>query len=133
MSGTLRIAVADDEPDMRDYLERLLPRLGHSVVAKVGDGRALVAACETYHPDLIITDVRMPELNGDDAVREIWRQQRIPAILLSAYLRPQRSDESAQARCSYLTKPVGRVDLEEAIRRVALQPSSEREGIPPNE
>ncbi len=58
MSEPLRIAVADDEPDMRDYFARILPRLGHQVVAQAHDGRELVEQCRAAQPDLVITDIR---------------------------------------------------------------------------
>ena len=45
MSQSLRIAIADDEPDMRDYFQQVLPRLGHTVVAVAQNGRELVDLC----------------------------------------------------------------------------------------
>ena len=45
MTQPLRIAVADDEPDVRDYFRRILPRLGHQVVAVARTGRELVEQC----------------------------------------------------------------------------------------
>ena len=66
---TLRIAVADDEPDVRDYFRVMLPRLGHTVVAVATNGREFVEFCKQHNPDLIIADVRMPELDGDAADR----------------------------------------------------------------
>ena len=67
---TLRIAVADDEGDMRNYYQKVLSRLGHQVVV-AENGRALVDACKANHPDLVITDIRMPELDGIDAATEL--------------------------------------------------------------
>ena len=51
MSRALRIAVADDEPDVRDYFRRLLPRLGHQVVAVAQTGRELVEQCRAARRD----------------------------------------------------------------------------------
>ena len=118
MTRPLRIAVADDERDVREYLERLLPRLGHTVVAAAETGLELVAACERHRPDLVITDVRMPGLDGDAAVREIWRTAPVPVILVSAYQRPAGLGGDGSPRCSYLNKPVRRDALEAAIRAV---------------
>src|SRR5260221_8306371 len=64
MNQSLRIAVADDEADMRDYFQVLLPRLGHSVVAVAQNGRELVEKCRAAEPDLVITDIKMPEIDG---------------------------------------------------------------------
>lgn len=114
MSHPLRIILADDEPEIRDHFRRVLERLGHQVVAALDNGEDLVSAATLLHPDLLISDVRMPRMDGDQAVREIWKTYPIPAILISAYSAPDLSS-SAGARCSYLSKPVRRSDLEAAI------------------
>jgi CheY-like chemotaxis protein len=115
----LRIAVADDEPDMREYLERILPRLGHQVVASARTGVELLSAYHREHPDLIITDIRMPELSGDVAVQQIRQTQMVPVILISAYARGASENETTLELCSRLRKPVGRSELEAAIKSLA--------------
>ena len=62
LTRALRIVVADDEVDIRDYLEVLLPRLGHKVVGLAENGQQLVTLCQQEHPDLVITDVMMPQV-----------------------------------------------------------------------
>ena len=57
MTRVLRIVVADDEPVMRDYFQRMLPWLGYEVVAAAANGRELVELCHEKKPDLIIADV----------------------------------------------------------------------------
>src|SRR5262245_38981677 len=109
MTKSLRIAVADDEPDVRDYFRVILPRLGHKVVAAAANGRELVAACLELHPDLVIADVRMPEMDGDQALHEICQQSPIPFILISAYSKPNGTIEDfGSVPRTYLTKPVKR-------------------------
>ena len=51
MNASLRIVIADDEPDMREYFQKLLPRLGHRVVGAAPDGRALLELCRKERPD----------------------------------------------------------------------------------
>ena len=58
MKERLRIAVADDEADMREFFREALGRLGHDVVAECGDGRELLDACRRLRPDCVITDVK---------------------------------------------------------------------------
>ena len=119
MIKSLRIAVADDEPDVRDYFQRMLPRLGHQVVAVASTGRELVELCREHKPDLIIADVRMPEMDGDVALQEICDNHPTPFILISAYSKPAAMfDGYGAMNRAYLTKPVKREDLEEAIERV---------------
>lgn len=123
MARPLRIAIADDESEIRDHYSKIVKRLGHEVVAAVDTGTALVDACQRLHPDLIVTDVRMPGLDGDQAVREVWKHKTIPTILISAYNLPQDFPPAGVAVAwTYLSKPVKRQDFEAAIR--ATVPSS---------
>ena len=66
----------DDEADMRYYLQKILPLLGHEVVAVAENGRQLVEQCRASHPDLVITDIKMPELDGISRVRPILTMGR---------------------------------------------------------
>lgn len=115
MTRKLRIAIADDEEDIRQYFRRLLPRLGHELVGEAKNGRELVELCRTTKPDLIITDVRMPELNGLKAATEIRKTLSVPIIVLSAHEKPNREDNKFIV--DYLQKPVSVTDLQAAINR----------------
>ncbi len=123
MSESLRVAIADDESDMRDYMERVLTRMGLRVIAVAENGRQLVDLCRMANPDLIVSDLRMTELDGDEAVRQLGGDPSIPFIAISAF--PQPPDfgrELTAGRWYYLNKPIKRADLERAIR--ALFPES---------
>ena len=84
MTGALRIVVADDEPDMFDFYQTMLTGQGHDVVATAENGQQLVDLALQHEPDLIITDIRMPELDGLSAVREITSRNPVAAIVVSA-------------------------------------------------
>jgi AmiR/NasT family two-component response regulator len=116
MTRSLRIAVADDELDMRDYFETILPLLGHSVVVVAQDGQELVKKCRQTHPDLVITDIKMPDMDGIDAAAQIYRDAPVPVILVSAYHDPEfiRRAE-ADHIMAYLVKPIKQADLEPVI------------------
>ncbi len=116
MTRPLRIAVADDEPDMQDYFRTILPGLGHEVVAVAGDGRELVNSCREHRPDLVITDIKMPDMDGIEAAARIYRDGPVPVILVSAYhdaefIRRAEADHIL----AYLVKPIKQADLEPAI------------------
>jgi len=64
MTTSLRIVIADDEPRTRDYLWQSLERLGHHVAAAARTGRELIEQCHTHQPDLIISDIKMPDMDG---------------------------------------------------------------------
>ena len=82
MSGRLRIVVADDDRDTREYLQEYLSHLGHDVTA-AEDGRRLVELCRAFRPDLVVTDYAMPGLDGVTAAAEGNRDRRLPVILIS--------------------------------------------------
>ena len=85
MSAVLRIAVADDEPDVREYLQKVLVRLGHTVVGTATNGQELIALAKKTVPNLIISDIKMPDMDGIEAATTIYKEQPIPVILVSAY------------------------------------------------
>ena len=116
MNSPLRIAVADDEPDMQRYFQKCLPRLGHQVVAVAANGRQLVEQCRTTHPDLIITDIKMPDMDGIDAAGLIYQEMAIPVILVSAYHDPALIRRAEVDHImGYLVKPIKQTDLAPAI------------------
>lgn len=116
MTPALKIAVADDEVDMRDYFRAILPRLGHEVVCAAENGQQLVDFCLQSPPDLVITDIRMPLLDGIAASTAIYQTHPLPIILVSAFHDPeliQRAEDDHVL--AYLVKPIKRADLETAI------------------
>jgi response regulator NasT len=116
VSEPLRIAVADDEPDMRDYFVRILPRLGHRVVAVAENGRQLVEVCATAKPDLVITDIKMPEMDGIEAAVQLYGQQPVPVILVSAHQEQSLLERAgADHILGYLVKPIKEADLNPVI------------------
>jgi response regulator NasT len=116
MNTKLRIAVADDEPDMQEYFEKMLPRMGHKVVAVAGTGRELVEHYRRQEPDLIITDIKMPDMDGIEAAEEIYKIGPVPVILVSAHHDSSLIDRAeADHIMAYLIKPIKQADLEPAI------------------
>jgi AmiR/NasT family two-component response regulator len=116
MTRPLRIIVADDEPDMRDYFRKILPRLGHQVLAAAETGRDLVELCRKGGPDLVITDIKMPDMDGIDAASLLYQEKPVPVILVSAYHEPDLiARAEADHILGYLVKPIKQSDLEPAI------------------
>lgn len=129
MTKKLRIAIADDEPDMRDFLGRMLPRCGHEVVSSASTGTELVEHCRTFQPDLVITDIKMPEMDGIEASLTIYRDRPVPVLLISAY-HDEALIERAEADhvLGYMVKPITVVDLQPAIS-VAMRRFTELQSL----
>jgi two-component system, response regulator PdtaR len=112
----LRIVVADDESRMQTYFRKVLPALGHEVVGVASTGRDLVELCRTLTPDLVITDVKMPDMDGIEAAGEIYRTIALPVILISAHHDNDLIERAeADHAMAYLVKPVKQAHLEPAI------------------
>jgi response regulator NasT len=122
MTQKLRIAVADDEQDVCDYLQEVVPRLGHEVVAVARTGRELAEKVEQTKPDLVITDIKMPDMDGIDASIQANRTRQVPVILLSAHHDAELLTRAAADHImGYLVKPVKVADLETAIVMARLR------------
>lgn len=116
MNRSLRIAVADDEPLMRKYLNETLTVLGHQVVSTAQTGAELVEQCLSLNPDLVITDVRMPDMDGLDAAAAIYAKDLVPIIVVSAYHDPDLIERAEKNHViAYLVKPIKEENLGPAI------------------
>ena len=110
----LRIIVADDDLEMRNYYARILPVLGHDPISFESNAFDLENHASEYKPDLVITDVCMPSLSGLEVVTKIG--DKIPCIVVSALDRPDDwNPPNTIQLVAYLVKPVAMDDLEKAI------------------
>jgi signal transduction histidine kinase len=104
---------ADDNADMRDYVRRLLAE--RYDVLPVADGLTALALAQEKHPDLVLTDIMMPGLDGFGLLRELRadpRTQTIPVILLSARAGEESAVEGLDAGADdYLAKPFSSREL----------------------
>jgi len=108
-----KILLADDNADMRDYIRRLLS--GSYIVQTVADGVAALTAIEKNPPDLVLTDVMMPGMDGFELLRSLRSNpatQDIPIILLSARAGEEARIEGLAAGADdYLIKPFSAREL----------------------
>jgi PAS domain S-box-containing protein len=114
-----RVLLADDNADMREYVRRLLAGQGY-VVETAPDGAAALAAARRQRPDLILSDVMMPSLDGYSmvqALRDDPDTRDVPVVLLSARAGEEALVAGMQAGADdYLTKPFSAREL---LARVA--------------
>jgi len=113
----LKIVVADDERDTREFLEEYLAHLGHEVRG-AADGRRLVEVCREFVPDLVVTDFAMPVLNGLAAAAEVNRDRHVPVILISGRDDAESLGAAEAHVVAFLAKPVKPADLRAAVESV---------------
>jgi AmiR/NasT family two-component response regulator len=112
----LTVVVVDDEPLMVELLSRTLRDLGHETVATGRDGLQAVELARKHHPDLIVIDYAMPNMDGMEAAEMIIKEMSIPIVLSTG-----RTDDNTLQRArkadihSYLVKPFHREQLKTAI------------------
>jgi DNA-binding response OmpR family regulator len=90
------ILVADDEPAIRTMLEVILSADGHEVIS-LSDGKAVLEYLKSHTPDVMLLDVKMPQLNGFEIcsrIRRIKRLAHVPVMLLTGFDDDQTRDHA---------------------------------------
>ena len=109
---SLRIVIADDEPIIRLDLRKTLENMGHQVVGEAGDGAKAIDVAREMKPDIVILDIKMPELDGIDGAKVITTEGIAPVLLLTAYSQKDLVDRAKDAGVfAYLVKPFKEADL----------------------
>lgn len=114
------VLIVDDEPPARARLRQLLADIGGwQVAGEASHGRQALELCQSLDPDLVLLDIRMPEMDGIEVARHLITLPRPPAVIFTtAY-----SDYAIQAfeaqAIGYLVKPVRRERLERALHQAA--------------
>jgi two-component system, response regulator PdtaR len=115
-----RILIAEDEVVPRLDLKEMLQNLGYQVVGVAEDGQQAVALARELRPDLVMMDVKMPELDGISAARLLLAERVSAVLLLSAYSDRDLVDGAKEAGVlGYVTKPFAEAQIATAVE-VAL-------------
>ena len=113
------ILLVDDEPALRKVAERILERLGHTVLA-AGDGDQgwELARARIQEIDLVVSDLVMPGVGGAELVRRV-REERpgLPCVLMSGYIEEELPEEANQPGTVFLQKPFSPDELAQAIEK----------------
>lgn len=112
-----RVIIAEDNAKTRLFLKNQLELLGYEVIAAVSNGQAAVESAEEMNPNLVIMDVKMPEMDGIDAARAISAKSTVPIILITGLSSDEMATKAIEAGVfAYLVKPVTKKQLEPAIK-----------------
>jgi PAS domain S-box-containing protein len=126
----IRILAVDDEPDARDLLAMLLTLYGAEAILIVASATEVLTNFESFQPDILISDIGMPEMDGYTLIQQIRalppeKGGQVPAIALTAYAREedyQRAIDSGYQQ--HVTKPLDPEQLVQVLVTLASHPSS---------
>jgi two-component system, response regulator PdtaR len=111
-----RVVIAEDEALIRMDLAEMLVEEGYEVVGQATDGQQAIDLAEQLRPDLVITDVKMPVLDGIAAAEHIAGARIAPVVILTAFSQRDLVERARDAGAmAYLVKPFSRTDLVPAI------------------
>ena len=112
----VRVVIADDESVICMDLREMLNNLGYLVVGEAGDGRSAVSLARELRPDVVLMDVKMPDMDGIDAAKILTEDRVAPVVLLTAFSQKDLVERaSAAGVVAYLVKPIEEADLSPAI------------------
>jgi two-component system response regulator PilR (NtrC family) len=117
MAETAKILVVDDEPSMREFLVILLNKNGFGAHAAASGAEALTLLRQ-HHFDLIVSDIRMPDLSGLDLLENVKQQDlSVPVVLITAYASPEDAVLAMKnGAYDYITKPFKVDDILSVIK-----------------
>lgn len=125
----LRVAIADDDAEIRRTITAMLTALGHEVVFAGSTGRELVNHCLARLPDLVMTDIDMPDMDGLDAAMAIYERSPAPIIVLTAFCTADLIERAEHNHIlGYLMKPATQAQIEATIA-VAVRRHQEFEAL----
>jgi AmiR/NasT family two-component response regulator len=113
---SMRVLIADDETVQRMDLKDMLTAQGYQVVGEASDGASALMQARQFRPDVVILDIRMPEMDGLAAARAITQEEIAPVVLLSAFGDLPLVEQAKEAGVvSYLVKPLREAEVTPAL------------------
>ncbi len=115
-----QVLVADDEPNLRRVLSAQLHRDGYEVIA-VEDGQAALDALEAHHVDVVITDLRMPRVDGMELLKQVTRTHPdVPVIMITAHGTVDTAVEALKLGAfDYITKPFEQSEFRNVVAKAS--------------
>lgn len=116
MKNSLNIVIADNESIIRMDLREMLEEQGHTIVGEAHDGKQALELTRRYRPDLVMMDIKMPNMDGITAAKAIADEGISPVILLTAFSDSEIVNRAKDAGVlAYLVKPVREESISPAI------------------
>jgi len=112
----MKILIVDDEQPARMRLRGMVQQLnGYEVVAEAGNGKQALEACQTYQPDVVLLDIRMPGMDGLEAADHLGKLDTPPAVIFTTAYNDYALSAFKSHAVDYLLKPVRKENLQQAL------------------
>lgn len=112
----IRVLVVEDDHLVSEMVRGMLEEIGYLVVGEAIDGKEALTMVTRLSPDVVVMDIKMPEMDGIEATRLIMESNPVPVVALTAYENPELMREAVGSGLgAYLVKPSTARDLERAI------------------
>jgi DNA-binding NarL/FixJ family response regulator len=131
---SIRLLIADDHALVRSGLRSMLQREpGIEIVGEACNGREAVELCRSLRPNLVLMDVRMPEMDGLEATRAIKQEHPKTGVLMVTMHenRDYMLEATKAGAAGYVLKDAPREELISAVRRVVDAESPSLQAVPP--
>lgn len=113
----MKVIICDDEHLARERLVRLVQHLGHQVAAQAANGQQAIEQVQYHQADVILLDIRMPEMNGIECAEHLSRLDTPPAIIFCTAYDQYAIEAFKTNAIAYLLKPVALDDLQNALAK----------------
>lgn len=114
----MKILIVDDEPLARKRVARLLEEIGNcNVVGEAGNGKEALLRSEELTPDIVLLDIRMPEMDGIETARQLARLTHPPAVIFTTAFTDQALNAFEAQAVDYLVKPIRKERLQQALEK----------------
>ena len=115
-SKVRRVVVAEDDALIRLDAVEILREAGFAVVVEAGNGEEAVALAEELRPDVVVMDIKMPEMDGLTAAEKITKDRLAPVVMLTAFSQSELVERAKDAGAmAFVVKPFSASDLLQAI------------------
>jgi AmiR/NasT family two-component response regulator len=119
MNGSIkdiRVLIAEDDYLVGEMIKGMLADMGYTIVGHAADGIEATRMVESLHPDVIVMDIKMPDMDGIEATYLIHERYPTPVVVLTAFETPELLSQASMAGVgAYLIKPPNPHDIERAI------------------
>jgi|HigsolmetaGSP11D_1036233.scaffolds.fasta_scaffold01799_8 Response regulator containing CheY-like receiver domain and AraC-type DNA-binding domain len=128
----LRLLIVDDEPIILDGIRDMIvqEKSAFTKIVTAFDGIEALEVMEYFHPDLVITDIQMPEMDGLEFIAEARKRSVERFIILSGYDVFEYARKAIQLKVvEYLLKPIDQLVLSQLLKRMAIEIMEEKQNI----